>query len=125
MKTYEIIIDEGTRYEVVLNVVECGKDLNVSLCGGTRHHIGAVALGYPSGIVGKETLRSATVSVICINGHKDDEIARKAAKYLATEMNSNVSVVAGVHINDANAYEIKTLVDNCMLACNKFINIRK
>lgn len=124
MKTWEIIVGKGTRYEIVLQAVECGNDLNVSLCGGTRHHVGAVALAYPKGISGKEAPRSAKVSVICVKGHRDDVIAKAAANYLATAINCHVSVAAGVHIDAATQAEIKILLANCTEACTKFINLR-
>ena len=85
--------------------------------------VGAVimwALGCDeSGTVGHK-MRGATVSVLCVFGHRDDEAARWAAKYLATELKCNVSVAVGIHIDHADGSEIQCLLENCREACRQF-----
>lgn len=72
-----------------------------------------------SGTVGHK-MRGATVSVLCVFGHRDDEAARWAAKYLATELKCNVSVAVGIHIDHADGSEIQCLLENCREACRQF-----
>ena len=82
--------------------------------------VGAAALGCDeSGTVGHK-MRGATVSVLCVFGHRDDEAARWAAKYLATELKCNVSVAVGIHIDHADGSEIQCLLENCREACTQF-----
>ena len=82
--------------------------------------VGAAALGCDeSGTVGHK-MRGATVSVLCVFGHRDDEAARWAAKYLATELKCNVSVAVGIHIDHADGSEIQCLLENCREACRQF-----
>ena len=73
MEEYRITIAEQSKYEIELCAVQCGRDYSVTICGGGRHHVGAAALGCDeSGTVGHK-MRGATVSVLCVFGHRDDE----------------------------------------------------
>ena len=120
MEEYRITIAEQSKYEIELCAVQCGRDYSVTICGGGRHHVGAAALGCDeSGTVGHK-MRGATVSVLCVFGHRDDEAARWAAKYLATELKCNVSVAVGIHIDHADGSEIQCLLENCREACRQF-----
>ena len=76
MEEYRITIAGQSKYEIELCAVQCGRDYSVTICGGGRHHVGAAALGCDeSGTVGHK-MRGATVSVLCVFGHRDDEAAR-------------------------------------------------
>ena len=102
MEEYRITIAGQSKYEIELCAVQCGRDYSVTICGGGRHHVGAA------------------VSVLCVFGHRDDEAARWAAKYLATELKCNVSVAVGIHIDHADGSEIQCLLENCREACRQF-----
>lgn len=120
MEEYRITIAGQSKYEIELCAVQCGRDYSVTICDGGRHHVGAAALGCDeSGTVGHK-MRGATVSVLCVFGHRDDEAARWAAKYLATELKCNVSVAVGIHIDHADGSEIQCLLENCREACRQF-----
>ena len=67
-----------------------------------------------------DTKCAALPSVCCVFGHRDDEAARWAAKYLATELKCNVSVAVGIHIDHADGSEIQCLLENCREACRQF-----
>ena len=100
---------ENERLCIEISAVKCGRDLNVTICGGTRYHVGAMALGCarpPKNGVD----RSANVSVVPVFEHKDDDVARFAAKYLATRLNCVVAVAAGIHIDSASTDEIEQLM---------------
>ena len=113
MEEYRITIAGQSKYEIELCAVQCGRDYSVTICGGGRHHVGAAALGCDeSGTVGHK-MRGATVSVLCVFGHRDDEAARWAAKYLATELKCNVSVAVGIHIDHADGSEIQCRYQRC------------
>lgn len=121
MKTYQLTVGKGTRYEMVLTAVQCGQDYSVTICGGSRHHVGAAALGCARPLYPGKPKRSASVSVLCAFEHKDDEIARRAAKVLATELDCRVSVAAGVHIDEAAVEELQVLLENCDEICRRLI----
>lgn len=94
------------------SVIREGKDLIVTFGGGTHPHIGAVAVGVPRPSLADPTEPSASVSVICLTGHKEDTIARKAAHHLTTEFNCHTAVTVGLHIDNASEDEIAQLVHN-------------
>lgn len=119
MKNYEITIAEGTKYEIHLTAIQCGKDLSVTICGGTLHHVGAAALASGCMPDGSPLKYSATVSTLTALDHKDDTVARAAAGRLADAIHGTVSVAAGIHIDDAKLEELKILQANCMEACGR------
>lgn len=122
MKEYNIIIAPKSRYQIELKAFVCGLDYNVIICGGTHYHIGAIALGCAKMESDDLPGSKATVSVICGFGHRDDELARWAARYLATKLKCNVSVSAGVHIDDAKPEELTILMENCIESCKELIS---
>lgn len=99
-------------YYIYAQVILLGTDLAVMLGGGTAPHIGAVAVAQAceSWVPGK--IRTATASVLCVPGHKEDEFARNAANALATALNTTVTVSVGIHVDNANAQDIQTLSKN-------------
>lgn len=121
MKRYHITAAEGARERIELEALCCGADYSVTICGGTRYHVGAVAYACAETEPGSLPGHRATVSVICGFGHRDDEVCRWAARYLATELNCSVSVSAGIHIDHAAPDEIGLLVENCKRACEKLV----
>jgi hypothetical protein len=83
-----------------------GADLVVTIGGGTRPHVGAVAVAQPRPSLKGDGSVSATASVIALLGHKEDELARWAALHLASRLNTTVVVTAGLHIDNATMEEI-------------------
>ena len=90
-------------------VVKMGKDLNISIYGGHKPHIGAVALGIPRPSLEDKEKISSSVSVLTITGHKEDVIVQKCAKILASSLNSTVVVSCGIHIKDITFDDIQNL----------------
>ncbi len=121
METIQLTIAENTRYEIQLVAVKCGKDYSVTICGGDKHHVGAVAHASPHKNISGNGENSATVSSISALAHRDDELARMAAKKLSAELECYVSVSAGVHIDSATPEELKMLVSNTIELCAKFV----
>lgn len=91
----------------------CGKDLVVVIEGGTRYHVGAIALAIPRPSLADPKQVSASASVLCVTGHKEDELARNAALQIATALNCTVTVIAGIHIDDAKPQDLSDLLENC------------
>ena len=78
MFSFTVAAGEGAHRVEALCAL-AGPDLCLCLAGGESPHIGAAALAVP-----RESLRgggepSASASVLCVTGHKEDELARDAA----------------------------------------------
>lgn len=98
------------RFTLKMSIERMGQDLNVSLHGGDVAHIGAVALAVPHpGLRDKEEV-DASVSLLAVTGHKEDELARKISYALATAFNCTVSAACGIHLENATAQEIKDVL---------------
>ena len=108
-----VTLSEGDKpYTVTACVVLCGKDIAVVIGGGEASHIGAAALASPRPSLKNTAEISASASVLCRLGHKDDLPAREAALRLASKFNTNVAVTAGLHIDDADSDDIAKLQHN-------------
>lgn len=106
------------RFTLKMSIERMGQDLNVSLYGGDVAHIGAVALAIPhSGLQDDEKV-DASVSLLCVTGHKEDELARDVSHTLATAFHCTVSVACGIHLDNATPQEINEIlkVSNQLLA---------
>ena len=68
-----VTLSEGDKpYTVTACVVLCGKDIAVVIGGGEASHIGAAALASPRPSLKNTAEISASASVLCRLGHKDD-----------------------------------------------------
>ena len=76
--------------------VRCGDDLTVVIGGGEK----------------QQNIVSSSASVLCLTGHKEDLLARKAALELARMLGHTVTVTVGLHIDDASAEAIAMLEAN-------------
>ncbi|MBN1227398.1 MAG: hypothetical protein JXA79_10430, partial [Deltaproteobacteria bacterium] len=82
---------EDDVYSLEAFVKNIGSDLLVSIFGGQRPHIGAVAVALPRPSLKDPKVRSATASVFCYPGHKEDVIAKEAAERLSAALDTNVT----------------------------------
>ncbi len=73
-----------------------GDDYLLSIWGG-EPHIGAVAMAQPRRSLKDPARRSATASVFCYVGHKEDQIVKEASERLASALDTKVVVAAGLH----------------------------
>ena len=108
-------------YNIEAFVKEVGQDLLVAMWGGERPHIGAVAVAQPRPSLKDNKLRSATASVFCYPGHKDDIVAKEAAEKISSALNTNVTVSAGIHWDDIDEEGIKTVIENSRLLVKMII----
>ena len=97
------------------------KDVVVVVGGGSHHHVGAVALAVPRPSLADPSQISASASVLCVVGHKEDELARKIALRMASSLNRLVTVIAGIHIDTAAAQDIDALVGNCEILIERVV----
>lgn len=111
MESFHVQVGHN-RYRVEALVMVNGTDLAVTIGGGSLYHIGAVALAVPRPSLANPDLISASASVICVTGHKEDELARAAALRLAARFNRVVVVSVGLHLDGASPQDIDTLTAN-------------
>ena len=96
-------------YDIHLEARAVGGDIFAVVTGGTRPHVGAVALA-----------DSAGVSVLQAEGHKDAVLAEMFARKLFEEYGVNVCVSAGVHVDNATSEEIALMVENAKTLLAEF-----
>jgi hypothetical protein len=95
-RVFQIKTNEGS-YDLEASVQQIGKDWLVSIRGGEKHHIGAVAVAQPRPSLKDPNRTSASSSVICILGHKEDILAKAVAEALSSTLDAVVTVTAGIH----------------------------
>jgi len=94
------------RIGVELSALPMGEDWTVAITGGVSPHLGAAALGIPRPSLENPEKTSASVSVLTVTGHRDDEIARLAAHRLASRLGRKVLVACGIHIDGITRGEL-------------------
>jgi hypothetical protein len=99
-------------YNLDARVKEIGEDLLIAIWGGDRPHIGAVAVAQPRPSLKDERIVSATASVFCYPGHKDDIVAKEAAERISSALNTNVTVAAGIHWDNIDEAGITCVMEN-------------
>ncbi|RMF96472.1 MAG: hypothetical protein D6734_03625 [Candidatus Schekmanbacteria bacterium] len=109
------------RTKVTIEARILGNDLLISLYGGTKPHIGAVALSVTRRSLKNRKKKSASTSILTLTGHKDDLIAKSVAEKVSTELGRNVVVAAGVHIEKAKDEEILKIIEESEKCADKII----
>jgi len=109
---FTIHTDEG-EYDLSAHARMIGDDLLVAIWGGEKPHIGAVAAAESRPSTKDPDQTSATVSVFCYLMHKEDDIAKAAAKKLSTALDTKVVVTAGIHWDNLSADGIQRVNRNC------------
>lgn len=102
--------EESYRLEALVEKI--GEDILVAIWGGDKPHIGAVAVAQPRPSLRDKSEISATASVFCYVGHKDDVIAKEAAERISSALNANVTVAAGIHWDDIDEAGITCVMEN-------------
>jgi hypothetical protein len=99
-------------YNLEAFVKEIGQDLLIAIWGGDRPHIGAVAAAQPRPSLKDQNRVSATASVFCYVGHKEDVIAKEAAERLSAALNINVTVTVGIHWENIDEAGIRAVLEH-------------
>ncbi len=89
-----------------------GADVLIAVWGGTRPHIGSLAVATPHPERAPECECSTTVLQFSFPGHRDDVVARRVAGRVASALQCSVAVSAGIHIPDITPDGIKTVLAN-------------
>lgn len=112
-------VDEsGFRIEACIQ--RLGNDLLLSIWGGAAH-IGAVAMAQSRPSIADPNRLSASASVFCYVGHKEDDLAKKVAERLAAALDSKVVVVAGIHWDHLEPQGIEQIVKNVFALVDRVV----
>ncbi|MGD2098841.1 MAG: hypothetical protein PVG35_14770 [Desulfobacterales bacterium] len=111
MATREFTVHtEEDAYNLSASVRLIGADVLVAIWGGEKPHIGAVAVAQPRPSLRDPQVTSASSSVICLIGHKEDELAKATAEILAATLETQVVVTAGIHWDDLSPEAIQQVI---------------
>jgi len=98
-------------YNIEALVRKIGDDILVAIWGG-RPHIGAVGIAQPRPSLQDKEKTSATASVFCFLGHKEDLLAKEAAERISAALNTNAVVTAGMHWDRIDPAGISSVMEN-------------
>jgi gallate decarboxylase subunit D len=113
------VATEEECYNLGAFVRQVGSDWLVCITGGDQPHIGAVAAAQSRPSLKRENAISATASVFCFLGHKDDTIAKNVSEELAASLNAKVVVTAGIHWDDISPDGILKILENSRILTQK------
>lgn len=108
---FKVKTNEGA-YDLEAGVRLIGQDLLVAIWGGDKPHIGAVSIAQPRPSLKDPKITSATASVFCFSGHKEDELAKAASEVLAAALNTQVVVTAGIHWDNIEERGIQRVIQH-------------
>ena len=98
------------RHTIEMKVESVGADLLVVVYGGDEHHIGGIAVAYPTKSHYREAI-TVSVSTLTLPGHKDYIVANSTAERLCKSLGRTAVVSVGIHMENATAREIQMAVD--------------
>jgi len=90
------------RITLTMTCLRLGRDLCVTLAGGDRPHIGAVALARSE---------AGGSSVLTLPGHRESDLAQAIASRLADQFDAAVSVACGIHLDDILPEELAAVLE--------------
>lgn len=96
--------------QIVAEAQWVGKDLWVTLTGGTQPHIGSVILAVPRPSLKDPSTTSSTSSVLNRSGHLDERPGRNLAEKLAAKLGCNVALACGIHYDDLTPVNIEDIM---------------
>lgn len=97
-----IVLEAGKgRLRLRLVCLRLGEDLCVTLSGGDREHVGAVALARPG--AGPEAL--------AVPGHREEDLAKRLAARLSARTGCAVCMACGIHLDRITPMEIQDALD--------------
>jgi len=110
------------RLRVVMLVTFTEEGLVAQIYGGEKPHVGAMALSMPGHASNNSGKKGCSTTAVPLPGHRESEVVGPVAERLAEKFRTPVVVVAGVHIENANAREIEELVNNCRKVAEMLIS---
>lgn len=112
--------------DLVLICINLGEDYLVVLYGGTIPHIGAVTLScYAASTVKNANTLSSRTSTLSVYGHKEYVLFNEIAPVLSDNLNHNIAVVGGIHVDNASRELLTEIQDEVRSMCDELIIILK
>ena len=108
-------------YNLEAFVKQIGQDFLVAIWGGEKPHIGAVSVAQPRPSLKDPEITSATASVICLPGHKEDDLAKATSEILSAALNTSVVVTAGIHWDNINEEGIQKVIANSKILVDRIL----
>lgn len=102
---------QDREYGLQADVVYCGLDRLVVVTGGDLPHIGAVALAVHARSANDPQKTSVTPSLLAVPGHKEHQLALKAAEQLSKALEATIVVAVGIHIESISPELIEIVVE--------------
>ena len=119
-RAFRVKTEEGS-YDLEASVQPIGRDFLVAIWGGDKPHIGAIAVAQPRPSLKDPARTSATASVICLLGHKEDLLAKSAAETLAAHLNTVVTVTAGIHWDNLSQPVIHKIIRHSQILVDRIL----
>ena len=92
----------------------------VFIAGGTKEHVGGVAMSLPrESLSGKG--HSCDTWILPVPGHKDTVVAEKASARICNELKIPAVVTAGIHIDAATGGQIADIEATCLLLSDQLV----
>lgn len=113
---FKISCGEG-RYLINVLALVTADGISITLTGGEKPHVGAMAMSVP-GSSAENNKMSCDTWIIPRAGHKDDQAAAQVARQVCLATGQPVAVTAGIHIDQAEDWEIEQLLDHCRQAAS-------
>ena len=107
--------------EIAAVVYEVGIDCLVLLYGGTRPHIGAVAMGQVRPSLKDPEQLAASSSVFTYVGHKEDVVAKAVSEDLTRRTGRNTVVAAGIHWDGLSPEKIDAVRTVCKSLTDRIV----
>ena len=107
-------------HTIVLQAEEIGKDLIVTIFGGDEHHIGGIALAYPTQSQYRDAV-TISVNTLTLPGHKDYIIASPAAESICKALQIPTVVTVGIHVDNASWDTIEAIMKASNTLVDDFI----
>ena len=108
-------------YRIEVEALQIGEDIALSIWGGTKPHIGALALAVPRPSLKDPSLISSTASVLARLGHKEDDIVKRVSERISATLNKVVAVSAGMHWDHLPDDDIRLVQEACDELVDKLI----
>lgn len=97
------------RHTIYLETKSIGRDLLVTIFGGDEHHIGGIAVAYPTQSHYRDAL-TISVNSITLPGHKDYVVANSTAEKMCKALSRPVVSTVGIHYDAATQEEIQDII---------------
>lgn len=95
-------MQQNNPYNIQFHALQMGNDLAMTITGGASH-IGAVATAYFDSDLIKVAMQE-------LPHHKEGLLAKECAQSLAKELNCTVTVLMGIHIDNATKEQIEDII---------------